>query len=438
MTLWPMQSSGARAMLCHPMEVNGKPLARAVRRGMLHVVCALLFPFGVSCQGNSRPWSYQVAELPPLAERVLVIYNATLRDSPSVAKDYANLRRVPEANLCPVSPPNDTAINIQEFETHVKRPVRACLEKADSHRILYLVLSYRMPFRVIEPDGKVNLAVDALLSDIWDEVVLQPFPERNLRPHPYFAAHRSQANEYLDHMPLYDFRQREGAPRLYSVWRLDAPTEILAADLVRKALRAERAGGPKGRVCIDRNGGPIELSKDESYGAAEWDLERAAGFARRAGIDVLVDQNKEEFGTAPAPERCEDAMFYAGWYSLNHYNDAFTWANGALGYHLDSLSALHPRTGSNWAANALLKGITSTSGAIDEPYLATMPRVDGVLRDLMQGAVLGDALLRNTMSVKWRIIHIGDPLYRPFPRGLGDWAEPALPAQSGTDKIKNQ
>lgn len=420
----------------------GNRLSRTLSAGASLALCVLLLPALLSCQGNPQPWRYQIPEFPSLAERVLVVYNAILRDSPSVAKDYAKLRKVPESNLCPVSPPGDTALSMADFEKHIKAPVRACLEKTGSHKILYIVLSYRTPFRVVEPDGTVNLAVDALLSDIWDEVVLQPFPERNLAPHPYFAAHRSQANEYLDHMPLHVFRTREGAPRLYSVWRLDAPTEILAAGLVRKALMAERAGGPRGRGCFDRNSGPIEAAKDQSYGAGEWDIERAAGFARAAGIEVSLDQNKEEFGTSPAPARCEDAMFYAGWYSLNNYNDAFTWANGAIGYHLDSLSALHPRSGKNWVANALLKGITSTSGAIDEPYLSTMPRVDGVLHDLMQGALLGDALLRNTMPVKWRIIHVGDPLYRPFPRGLGEWAaaaaDSASPSDNGTDRIKNE
>jgi uncharacterized protein (TIGR03790 family) len=410
--------------------VNAKRLSGTLSAGASVVLC-LLLPALLSCQGTPRPWRFQIPELPPLAERVLVVYNATLRDSPSVAKDYAKLRKVPDTNLCPVSPRSDTALSVEDFEKHIKAPVRACLEKTDSHKMLYIVLSYRMPFRVVEPDGKVNLAVDALLSDIWDEVVLQPFPEKNLAPHPYFAQHRSQANEYLDHMPLHVFRARDGAPRLYSVWRLDAPTEILAAGLVRKSLTAERAGGPRGRACVDRN-----------TGAAEWDLERAAGFARAAGMEVVLDQNKEEFGTEPAPALCENAAFYAGWYSLNNYNDAFTWANGAVGYHLDSLSALHPRSGKNWAANALLKGITSTSGAIDEPYLSTMPRVDGVLRDLMQGAVLGDALLRNTMPVKWRIIHIGDPLYRPYPKGLGQWAaspaDSASQAGSSTDRIKNE
>lgn len=418
--------SRPRGRLCHHGQVKG--IERWRLRRWAHTAAVLLGMVCLAaCQSSQRGHSNAVAaslDTSVLAARVLVIYNDTLRDSPSVAKDYAKLRHVPERNLCPISPPSDTALNIEDFEATVKRPVRACLEKAGWREILYIVLSYRTPFRVIETGGKVNLALDSLLSDIWDEVVPQPFPERNLSVHPYFALDHSKANKYEPFLPLSTFRERANAPRLYSVWRLDAPTEILAADLVRKALRAERAGGPNGRGCFDRNSGPLNDAEDRGYPAGEWDIERAAGFARAAGWEVTLDENKEEFGTPPAPARCEDAVFYAGWYSLNNYNDAFTWANGAIGIHLDSLSALHPRTGKNWAANALLHGITVTSGAIDEPYLNALPHPDGVLRNLMQGANVGDAFLRNTMSVKWRIIHLGDPLYRPFPRGLGEWAQP--------------
>lgn len=365
---------------------------------------------------------FQTPAFSELASRVLVVYHAGLRDSTSVAKDYAKLRGIPAGNLCPIEPRSDVAFDIASYEESVKEPVRACLEALDSRKILYIVMSYRTPFRVIAPDGKVNLAVDALLSDVWDEVVAQPYPERNLHPHPYFAPHQSKANFFIDYLPLYKFRERPGAPRLYSVWRLDAPTEVLAAGLVRKALTAELSGGPKGRACFDRNSGPLNAQADTSYAAGEWALERAGDFARAAGFDVLTDEHHEEFGTAPAPARCEDAILYAGWYSLNNYNDAFSWAPGAVGFHLDSLSALHPRSGPNWSANALLHGITVTSGAIDEPYLAMMPQPDGVFHDLMQGAPVGDAFLRNTLAVKWRIIHIGDPLYRPFPKGIGPLA----------------
>lgn len=109
--------------------------------------------------------------------------------------------------------------------------------------------------------------------------------------------------------------------------------------------------------------------------------------------------------------------FYSGWYSLNHYNGAsvFNWAPGAIGFHLDSNSALDPRLGVSWSTLALANGITVTSGSIDEPFLEGLPRPAGVFRNLLEGANVADAFMRNTRWLKWRIINIGDPLYRPFP-----------------------
>jgi hypothetical protein len=122
--------------------------------------------------------------------------------------------------------------------------------------------------------------------------------------------------------------------------------------------------------------------------------------------------------------RCDDAAFYAGWYSLGHYNDAFTWAPGALGFHLDSASASNPRGGVNWSANAILKGITITSGAVSEPFLEGLAHPDQILLYLFEGACVGDAVVRSTRWLKWMIINMGDPLYRPFPHGVGPFQLP--------------
>jgi hypothetical protein len=37
----------------------------------------------------------------------------------------------------------------------------------------------------------------------------------------------------------------------------------------------------------------------------------------------------------------------------------------------------------------------------------------------LEGANVGDAFLRNTLWLKWMIINIGDPLYRPFAKQRG-------------------
>jgi hypothetical protein len=149
----------------------------------------------------------------------------------------------------------------------------------------------------------------------------------------------------------------------------------------------------------------------------------AALFAAQAGFAVTEDSNPQEFGTSPAPN-CPNGALYSGWYSLNHYNNAFTWNIGAIGFHLDSLSAADPRTGPNWSANAIQHGITATSGAVAEPYLQGLAQPDGVFLNLLEGSNLGDAFFRNERWLKWMILNIGDPLYLPFPGGLPPFSGP--------------
>jgi len=61
---------------------------------------------------------------------------------------------------------------------------------------------------------------------------------------------------------------------------------------------------------------------------------------------------------------------------------------------------------------------------VNEPFLPGLVRPGGTLRDLLQGAYVGDAFLRNTRWLKWMIINLGDPLYRPFANGLAPFNPP--------------
>ena len=350
-----------------------------------------------------------------LADRVMVVYNAKIHDSLEVAEHYALRRSIPHVNLCAIRPPDPIALDWGPFEASVKNPVRKCLERIGPDKILYIVLTYQTPWRL---DGLPlgPHAIDQFVADIWD----QAYPERGDpafgRPHPYFAGAQSQGNVYAPFVSFADFRARTASSRIYSVWRLDGASAQLAQGLVDKAITAETSG-LHGQACFDRNRGEISRVPDWEYGSGDWDLHQAAEFAREVGFTVTEDSHEVEFGTAPAPV-CHDAALYSGWYSLNHYNDAFTWSTGAIGFHLDSSGAKDPRGGTNWSANAIIKGITVTSGAVGEPYLEGMAHPDGVFRNLFEGANVGDAFLRNTRQLKWKILNLGDPLYRPFAHGL--------------------
>lgn len=357
----------------------------------------------------------------PLSDRVLVVFNRSDSGSRDVAKYYAKMRGIPQQNLCSISPIDNGTLGWKEYMIQVKEPIQKCLTQVGRDKILYIVFTYNTPFRVEGPDKRaVNLdtALDQHVADIWDQYA-PDFP-MNRPKQPYFDEARSKANQYLPFISLADYRAEPGAMTIYSVWRLDAPDVHLAKGLVDKAIEAEKSG-LKGEVCIDRRW-PLNTIQDSGYGSGDWDLHRAADFARQAGFKVLEDANDQEFGTPPAP-MCPNAALYAGWYSLNKYNDAFTWNTGAIGIHLDSLSAWNPRTGTNWVANAIRRGITVTTGAVQEPMLNGLVHPSGAFRDLFQGANVGDAFLRNTNFLKWEIIYVGDPLYRPFPEGLPPFAK---------------
>lgn len=345
-----------------------------------------------------------------LNERVLVVYNENVPQSLDVANYYMVKRGIPTSNRCAISSTETTSIDLNAFNSLVKTPVRNCLNAVGKDKILYIVFVYQTPYKI----SNLDTSLDQQVADIWDE-----YSSNNQRAgqHAYFADAQSEGNVYQPFVSLADYRQQPLAQHLYSVWRLDAATVELAKGLVDKALLAE-TNGLSGRGCFDRNRGEINFVNDYSYGSGDWDIHRSAELARSAGFPVTEDKEEAEFGTAPAPLRCDETALYAGWYGLNHYNDAFTWKPGAIGLHTDSLSAVDVRGGTNWSANAVMKGITVTSGAIDEPFLDGVAHSDGVFRNLFEGANVGDALLRNTEYLKWVIINIGDPLYCPFRGGI--------------------
>jgi uncharacterized protein (TIGR03790 family) len=374
---------------------------------------------GLDSQGwGVLPWALLLLLAPlaraqtPLNERVLVVYNAEVPQSKQIAAYYMSKRAIPERNRCKLDLSSNDQLKQDEFDSSVKRPIRKCLEKAGKDNILYIVFCYKTPWLL--EIGPQTYALDQFIADIWDEY-LPARAANTSEVQPYFGIAQSEGDLYQPYVPLADFRAQPNAPHIYSVWRLDAPTPALAKGLVDKALYAE-ANGLLGTACFDRRSDPMSSVADSGYGAGDWDIHQAAEISRRAGFTVIEDAHAEEFGTPPAPLRCDHAALYAGWYTLNHYNDAFTWNPGAIGIHLDSASATNPRAGTSWAANALAHGITITAGATTEPYLENLPHPDQALWYLFHGANVGDALLRSERLLKWRILNIGDPLYRPFPK----------------------
>jgi uncharacterized protein (TIGR03790 family) len=279
------------------------------------------------------------------------------------------------------------------------------LNALGKENILYIVFSYMTPFKIFDGFPLNIRAIDSFVANIWDPGEVGPTPNR------YFSREASPAD--VPFVTLQEFRRANPGVVIYSVWRLDGASVTISKGLVDKALAAE-ATGPAGRGCFDRR--YPQLGADTAYGAGDWDIQRSADMVATAGFQVTLDTNDAEFGGAPAPQRCEDAAFYGGWYSYGHYNDAFSWAPGAMGWHLDSLSLPNPHDPQQWSGGALARGITVTSGVVAEPYLENIPHLDSFYKAVLQGARVGDAMLRSTRSLNWMNLNMGDPLYAPFAR----------------------
>lgn len=367
-----------------------------------------------------------------LASRVLIVYSPTDPNSTAVAAHYQSARGVPSSNLCAISAPTAYSVSYSDYVSLIRNPIRTCLNTLGPQNILYVVLAYLRPLVIAA--STQNYSVDSFLSDIWDQYTTQFFTVP-VAVHRYYAESQSQGNAFIPFQSFSDYRAGSRAQLIYSVWRLDGATVAIAEAQVDNALAATAAGGlPISQVlgspanaCIDMTYLP-QGDPDSVYTTANWDLYRAAGFLTAANnLKVVVDSLSTSFGVGSSPN-CPNTGLYAGWYNYGAYNDAFSWDRGSIGWDLDSGALVDTRSGPWWGANAIAKGITVTSGPVAEPFLEGITRPAAV-RNLLEGANVGDAFLRNTRWLKWMIVNVGDPLYQPFPGGVAPF-ESAVPANA--------
>ncbi len=367
-----------------------------------------------------------------LASRVLIVYNPTDPNSTTVASTYQTARGVPNANLCGISAPTAPTVTYSDYVNLIRNPVRSCLNTLGAQNILYIVLAYLRPYVV--QGTTMGYSLDSFLSDIWDQYSTQFFTIPTA-VHRYYAESQSQGNAFIPFQSLASYRATARAQTIYSVWRFDGATPAIAEAQINTAMAATAAGGPPisqvsgspANACVDMTYLP-GTAADSGYTTANWDLYRVAGFLTAANkFNVVTDSLSTSFGVSPSPD-CLNTGLYVGWYNYGSYNNAFWWDVGSIGWDLDSGALADPRSGPWWGTNAIALGITVTSGAVSEPYLEGIARPAAV-RNLLEGANVGDAFLRNTRWLKWMIMNVGDPLYQPFPGGVAPF-NVAIPANA--------
>ena len=202
------------------------------------------------------------------------------------------------------------------------------------------------------------------------------------------------------------------SPRVLMVCRIDGANQSTAKRLIDMAVRTEHKG-LAGRAYIDAG---WERAGKKGYKNTEESLLATAKLLQQhSGMSVKFDTVPTVFAAGACPQ----AALYCGWYELRNYVDAFNWVEGAVGYHIASfeMETLRDPKFTGWASSMVRDGITATLGAVEEPYLGSFPPPDKFFALLLTGKYsLAECYYLTKRFNSWRLVLIGDPLYRPFGR----------------------
>ncbi len=357
------------------------------------------------------------------ADGVILLANSEDPDSLRIARHYAEVRGVPEANILSLPLPLAETISWPEFVVTLWQPLQDELIRRrwidaiqmtthdparrkkiapSGHRLTALAICRGVPLRINHDPA---LAAEALpytrqaefrtnQSSVDSELSLLAFgayPVNALVPNPLYENDAPRAADLA---------------RIVKVSRLDAPSFAEANALVDQAVAVERRG-LLGRAYVDIGG--VHPDGDRWF-------EETATLLAGINFDTDVDRAPS---TMPASARIDAPALYFGWYSgaLNgpFALPGFRFPPGAIALHIHSYSATTLRSKvSGWSGPLLDRGVTATVGNVFEPYLLLTHRPQLLLRALARGATLVDAATYAQPAFSWQTVLIGDPLYRPF------------------------
>ena len=385
------------------------------------------------------------------ASEVLVVANRESAASLELARYYMNRRRIPSANFLTVSLPTTETCAREVYETNLARPVRQFFDGVHPRwRIRCIALMYGIPIRIAAPavptveteaagllalgaelknlevqkqaadhDPEISAEIDNRIRDItlylqvfktFDAVasvdselslVLAPdYPLAGWVPNPFYPGNR-YAPSLVE------------KSEVLMVSRLDGPNAATAKRLVDDALATE-ATGLEGKAYFDAKGPFPEETRLSGYRYYDRSVHLAAQKVKASGrMPVVLETTPKLF-----PEgACPAAALYCGWYSLGRYVNAFDWQRGAVGFHMASqeCASLKAPGSKVWCKRMLEEGVAATIGPVGEPYIQGFPPPELFFAALSDGVLtLAECYLLSLPYLSWKMILIGDPLYRPF------------------------
>lgn len=343
---------------------------------------------------------------------VFVIVNTNVKEGVALADYYMEKRAIPKENRIDIGTLKDETCQRKDYEKDISNPVRTYLKKrSQDANTSCLVLMVGMPLRIAGQKGqslpekkRQNRQIGDTVSSVDSEIALvyeTEYPLSGWIRNP-LAADKNYRELYIDRK------------NVFMVSRIDGPSPEIVKRLIDESIDTE-IRGLKGNACLDARW-PEAATEDRSgYRLFDASIHRAARKIKESGrMPVILNSSEGLFQKG----ECPDAAFYCGWYSLGNYIDAFQWVKGAIGYHIASSECITlKKPGSRvWCKAMIEKGVSATLGPVDEPYVESFPPPDLFFSYLSEGRCLAEAYIKSTPFLSWKMVLVGDPLYRPFNR----------------------
>ncbi len=353
-------------------------------------------------------------------QEVLLVINDSSPESQSLGAYYKKARNIPDKNVIHILCTNKESIPRSAFERDMVSPLKKALKSPGlSGTIKCLLLTYGIPLRIHSSENEGNpgaspknkgkhakekglrSACASVDSELMTLKIYGQYPLRGWIPSPLFLGGKRSKRALVD------------AEKILMVSRIDGPDLLTAKRIVANAINAEKEG-LRGSVCLDCRyaSKPEGAKKENTYQIFDrWILD-AGNYFKSKGMKVSIELGPGLFKKG----QCEGCALYCGWYSLGHYVDSCTWAKGAIAYHIASgeCASLHGQN-RQWCRMLLKKGVSVTIGPVAEPYLQAFPPPNIFFRLLFDYRLpIAQAYLLSTPMLSWRMVLIGDPLYRPF------------------------
>lgn len=221
-----------------------------------------------------------------------------------------------------------------------------------------------------------------------------------------------------------------GTSRAVMTCRIDGPTPQIARRIIDNSIETEKRG-LRGTAVFDSRGLPEKKGNTlDGYGWYDQAIRNAAAFvAQRTPLKVYTDDRPQVI----LPNTVDNVATYIGWYSLQNYIPGSKFVPGSVGYHVASLelTTLRNPMSKEWVSNLLRDGLDATLGAVSEPYLHAFPRPEEFFPILYTGEyTLAETYWLTVPMTSWKLILIGDPLYRPYA------TDPAMKVQDLPEPIQ--